>query len=278
MAKTRSRSGSRPWSLLKRMSKKFFGLIIVVLAMLGAVFFFKSGGVGANALWQLTGGGKLLAPLVGISALVDSVNPCAFSILLLTIAFLFSLGKTRGGILMIGGFYIAGIFAAYMGIGLGILQALHFFNTPHFMGKVGSILLIGFGLINIINDIFPSFPIKLKIPDAAHSSMARLMEKASLPTAFLLGALVGLCEFPCTGGPYLLVLGLLHDNATRLTGFGYLIVYNLIFVLPLGVILALASEKSLLAKVDAWKKDESKNMRLWGGIAAVALGAVMFFF
>jgi cytochrome c-type biogenesis protein len=260
------------------MSKKFLGLIALALLILATVFFFRSGGAGSAALWQITRGGTWLPPLVGISALVDSVNPCAFSILLLTIAFLVSLGKTRSKILTIGGFYIAGIFLAYIGIGLGILSALHIFNTPHFMAKVGASLLILFGAINVINDIFPAFPIKLKIPNAAHGAMARLMERASLPTAFLLGALVGLCEFPCTGGPYLLVLGLLHDQATRTTGFGYLVIYNLIFILPLVVILALASDKGLLAKVEAWKKDENHNMRLWGGIAAIALGVLMFFF
>jgi cytochrome c biogenesis protein CcdA len=260
------------------MSRKFFVHLGIVAILLGAVAFFKFGSVGSAAIWSLTRGGTWLPPLVGISALVDSVNPCAFSILLLTIAFLFSLGKSRKGILAIGGFYILGIFVAYVGIGLGILQALHFFNTPHFMGKVGALLLIGFGFVNIVNDVFPSFPLKLKIPDAAHASMARLMEKASLPTAFLLGALVGLCEFPCTGGPYLLVLGLLHDQATRFTGLGYLVVYNLIFILPLAVILMLASDHSLLAKVEAWKKSENKNMRLWGGIAAVALGVLILMF
>lgn len=259
------------------MSRKFFIWLLFAVVILTAVFFFRAGGAGKDVIWQWSRNGTYLPPLVGISALVDSVNPCAFSILLLTIAFLFSLGKSRSGIITIGAFYITGIYVAYMGIGLGILQALHFFNTPHFMGKVGAILLIGFGAINIINDIFPAFPIKLKIPNAAHGAMARLMEKASLPTAFLLGTLVGLCEFPCTGGPYLLVLGLLHDQATWLTGLGYLLVYNIIFVLPLIVILALASDHGLLAKVEAWKKDENKNMRLWGGIAAVALGVLMFF-
>lgn len=260
------------------MSRKFFAWLALAVVIGATVIFFGAGGAGKSVMWQWSHNGTYLPPLVFISALVDSVNPCAFSILLLTIAFLFSLGKNRAGILLIGGFYIAGIYAAYMGIGLGILQALHFFNTPHFMGKVGSILLVGFGLINIINDIWPAFPIKLKIPDAAHGAMARLMEKSSLPTAFLLGALVGLCEFPCTGGPYLLVLGLLHDQATRLTGLGYLLAYNIIFVLPLVVILALASDRGLLAKVEAWKKDENKNMRLWGGIAAVLLGVIIFFF
>ena len=259
------------------MSKKFAILIALAVLLFGSVIFFKGGNVGTATLWSISGEGKFLLPLVGVAALIDSVNPCAFSILLLTIAFLFSIGKARSGILKIGGIYILGIFAVYILIGLGIFQVLHIFNTPHFMAKVGASLLIVLGGINLINEFFPAFPIKLKIPERAHHKMAELMEKASLPTAFLLGALVGLCEFPCTGGPYLMVLGLLHDQGTYLAGVGYLFLYNLIFILPLVIILLIASDSALVEKIKAWKNTETKNMRLWGGIAMVLLGALIFF-
>lgn len=251
----------------------FFGAAILLVV---GLFRFTEAGTGI--LWSISNGGKWLLPLVGISALIDSINPCAFSILLLTIAFLFSIGKIRGKILKIGGMYILGIFLAYILIGLGIFQALHIFNTPHFMAKIGASLLIVLGAINLINEFFPAFPIKLQIPHAAHHKMAELMEKASLPTAFLLGGLVGLCEFPCTGGPYLMVLGLLHDQATYLPGLGYLILYNLIFILPLVVILFLSSDKALVEKVQAWQRQERKLMKIGGGIAMVALGILIFFF
>ena len=196
------------------MNKKFAVLIFISVFIFGVVVFFKFSASGAEVLWNLSNGGKWLLPLLVAASLIDSINPCAFSILILTIAFLFSIGKLRSGILQIGGSYIAGIFAVYMLIGLGILQTLHLFNTPHFMAKVGALFLLILGAINIINQLFPSFPIKLRIPESAHRKMAELMEKSSVPTAFLLGGLVGLCEFPCTGGPYLMVLGLLHDQAT----------------------------------------------------------------
>ncbi|MEK9194385.1 MAG: cytochrome c biogenesis protein CcdA [Patescibacteria group bacterium] len=259
------------------MNKRLIILIIIGLILLGSIIVFKSSGLGASLVWQISNGGKLLLPLVVISSLIDSINPCAFSILILTIAFLLSIGKLRSSVLKIGGVYIFGIFLVYVLIGLGILQTLHIFNTPHFMAKVGASLLILFGLINLINEFFPGFPIKLRIPHAAHRKMAELMEKGSLPTAFFLGVLVGLCEFPCTGGPYLMVLGLLHDTATYLKGFSYLILYNLIFVLPLVVILLIASDKKLLEKVEVWQKSERKLMRFGGGAAMVLLGLLIFF-
>jgi len=156
------------------------------------------------------------------------------------------------------------------------LQALHIFNTPHFMAKVGAALLIAWGIMELIGELYPAFPIKLRIPDAAHSKMAELMEKGSIPTAFFLGGLVGLCEFPCTGGPYLMILGLLHDKGTYVNGLGYLFLYNLIFILPLVIILFIASHETLVAKVRAWQKSERKLMRYGGGIAMIILGGLMF--
>ena len=259
------------------MIKKLIILIsIAVVVILAAVYF--SSLKSADILWQLSDGGKLLLPLVIAAALVDSINPCAFSILLLTIAFLFSLGQIRSSILKIGGFYIAGLFLIYILIGLGILQTLHIFNTPHFMAKIGASLLILLGGINLINEFFPAFPIKLRIPASAHQKMAELVEKGSAPTAFVLGGLVGLCEFPCTGWPYLMVLGLLHDQATYMKGLGYLIFYNLIFVLPLVIILFIAGDKRMLAKVQSWQQKEKGMMRLWSGAIMIVLGLIIFLF
>lgn len=243
---------------------------------MGAVMLLRFGNLGASLVGNLSSQGNWLLPVVGVAALIDSVNPCAFGILVLTIAFLFSIGKGRAGIMKIGATYIAGLFTVYVLIGLGILQALYFFNTPHFMAKVGAVILIALGVVNLINEYYPAFPLKFRIPRFIHGKVAELVNRASLPTAFLLGALVGLFEFPCTGGPYLMVLGLLHDQGTYLTGIGYLLLYNLIFVLPLVVILLIASDKTLAQKVEKWKKSETGNMKFLGGIAMIILGLIIF--
>lgn len=258
------------------MPKKLLSIITAGLLLFGAFAFFRFTDFGAGVLWSVSDAGKLLLPLVAVAALIDSINPCAFSVLLLTLAFLVSMGKLHSHIVQIGGAYILGIFFAYLLIGLGILHALHLFNTPHFMGRVGAILLIALGVVNVINEFFPAFPVKLKIPSAAHHTMANLMGKASIPTAFVLGGLVGLCEFPCTGGPYLMVLGLLHDQATYLAGVGYLIFYNAIFVLPLVLVLLFASDTTLLDRVKSLHNTNRRAMRFGGGIATIALGVIIF--
>ncbi len=251
-------------------------LVSAAVLLLAAVLFFRFSPSATGLLWQASNGGTWLLPLLVVASLLDSINPCAFSILVLTIAFLFSLGRLKENVLRIGLTYILGIFVVYILIGLGILSALHIFNTPHFMARLGAVLLVALGLINLINHFFPAFPIKLRIPQAAHAKIADFMHRASIPAAFLLGALVGLCEFPCTGGPYLMVLGLLHDQTTYLSGFGYLLLYNLIFVLPLVVILFLTGNEMTLKKVDAWRKKESGRMHLWSGLLMVLLGLAIF--
>src|SRR3989344_939649 len=228
-------------------------------------------------LWSISEEGVWLLPLVGFSALLDSVHPCSFSILLITIAFLFGMQMTRKKILQIGGTYIAGIFFAYLLIGLGILKVLHLFNTPHFMGKLGATILIIFGVINIINEFFPRFPIKLKIPTVSHTAMARMMERASFPAAFGLGLLVGICQFPRMGGPYLMVIGLLRDQVTYTAGFWYLVLYNAILIIPLVIVLWFSADKVVVDKLQEWKRNHLSRVRLIAGIAMIVLGALILF-
>jgi cytochrome c-type biogenesis protein len=259
------------------MTRKLTILITIGVLLTALVLVMRDANIGTQALWDMSRHGSWLLPLVGVAALLDSINPCAFSVLLLTIAFLLSIGKLRSSVLTIGGSYIFGIFFVYLLIGFGLLQTMHLFDTPHFMAKVGAALLIVLGLINIANEFVPAFPVKLAIPHAAHHKMAVLMQRASIPTALVLGGLVGLCEFPCTGGPYLLVLGLLHDQVTYYTGASYLVLYNLIFVAPLVLILLIASDRAVLGKVQEWQQNRKKSMRWGGGAAMIALGVAIFF-
>jgi cytochrome c biogenesis protein CcdA len=75
-----------------------------------------------------------------------------------------------------------------------------------------------------------------------------------------------------------MVLGLLHDQTTYYTGVGYLLLYNVIFVLPLVLILLVASDSSVLGKVQQWQLKNRRAMRLGGGGAMVALGMLIFAF
>jgi cytochrome c-type biogenesis protein len=251
------------------MSKKI-AIYVFGIAILAVLFYF------GRQVWLNTGGALFLPLAVFAAALADSINPCAISVLLITIAFLFSLGRDRKAILRFGGVYIAGIFITYILIGLGIINILQFFGAPHFMTRLGAVVIILWGVLSILDDLIPNFPIKLKIPQFAHRRIALLMEKGSLVASFAVGVLVGLTEFPCTGGPYLFILGLLHDQTEFATGFAYLIFYNIIFVLPLVIILVMGSDRELLEKVKTWKGQNGKVFSLVASTAMILLGLVVF--
>src|SRR3989344_3752692 len=165
------------------MKKLIITISVVLLAIIGVVIL-KNSSATSEIIWNLSREGTWLLPLLLVSAVLDSVHPCSFSILLITIAFLFGIQLSRRKILELVGTYIAGIFTAYFLIGLGILKVLHLFNTPHFMGKLGATLLIIFGVLNLLNRFFPTFPIKLKMPAIAKGPMAKLMDRASFPAVF----------------------------------------------------------------------------------------------
>jgi cytochrome c-type biogenesis protein len=219
---------------------------------------------------------NFLPILIIAAAFIDSINPCAFSVLFITLAFLFSLGHSRSQIIKTGLVYVGGIFLTYILIGTGILKVLTIFNIPNSMAKLGAIVIIVFGIIGLINEFFPKFPIKLKMPDASHNKVGQLIAKATVPAAFILGLLVGMFEFPCTGGPYLLVLGLLHDEASYMKGFWYLVLYNLIFVLPLLIAIFITTDKPILEKLDKLRRLETKKSRMWVAVIVIALGLLVF--
>jgi cytochrome c biogenesis protein CcdA len=257
--------------------KKVIIIIGIALAAIAGIVLLKNSPATSSIIWSLSNQGTWLLPLVLISSLMDSVHPCSFSILLITIAFLFGIQVSRAKILQLGGTYVLGIFTAYFLIGLGMLKVLHLFDTPHFMGKLGATVLILFGVLNLINRFFPQFPIKLKIPQVAHGAMSKLMDKASFPAVFALGLLVGICQFPCMGGPYLMVIGLLHDQVTYTKGFSYLLLYNLILIIPLVVVLFIAAQKALVEKVQIWKRDNMNGLRFWAGIIMILVGFLVLF-
>jgi cytochrome c-type biogenesis protein len=216
-----------------------------------------------------------LLPAVIVTGLLDSVNPCAFAVILLLIAFLFTLRQSRQRVLQLGGVYIAMIFLVYFAIGLGLLSAVRLSSDPHFVARAGSWLLIALGVLNLIEYVWPNFPIKLHMPEAAHHKTNELLKKASLPATVGMGILVGLCTFPCSGGIYVSIITLLNAKTTLAWGVGYLALYNALFVLPLILILAAAGNRQTAKVWATWERQHALRIRLWYGLMMVALGAVM---
>jgi len=96
----------------------------------------------------------------------------------------------------------------------------------------------------------------------------------SLAVAGLLGILVVFVELPCTGAPYLAVLGLLSQGDYS-SGIPLLLLYNLIFILPLFVIVGLTYFGKTSKTMEKWRKENRGLMRLGIGIFLLALGGYM---
>lgn len=219
-----------------------------------------------------------LFPLVIATGLLDSVNPCAFAVILLLIAFLFTLRQSRSKILKLGLVYILMIFLVYFAIGLGILRAVKFSDDPHLVARAGSWILVGLGAINLLEYFFPKFPIKLHMPAFAAQRSTEMIKRATFPATVVAGFLVGLCTFPCSGGIYVSVITLLNQRTTLSWGLAYLFLYNLMFVLPLFIILIAVGNRKAAKAWARWERTHALRIRLWYGLMMVGLGALMLAF
>jgi len=224
--------------------------------------------------------GKALSPvslvsLVLATGLIDGINPCAFGVLLFFIAFLFAIKSTRAHMLKIGLAYISMIFLAYFLIGIGLMQAFASVGFPHLISKMGAVLVLIVGIFSIKDYFFPG-GFSLKMPSFSEDLLKKWVYKATLSAALVLGFLVGLCTFPCSGGIYVAILSLLTAQTTYLEGLFYLVLYNIMFVLPLIIVLFLASNKKTLSKMESWEKTNKAKMKLVTGIIMLVLGIILW--
>lgn len=221
---------------------------------------------------------RSLLPAVIISGFLDGLNPCAFAILLFLIAFIFMLKKSRLSVWKYSLVYIAAIYLTYFLIGLGLWKAVLITGVPHLMAKVGSVLVIILGGVNILNYFFPKMPISLRITMPGRQKILELMHKGTLPATLVLGILVGLCTFPCSGGIYVAIVTLLAVKTTATLGLAYLLIYNLMFILPLIIILALAGNRVAVEKLTNLEEKNEPRMRLIYGIVMVAIGILILLY
>jgi cytochrome c biogenesis protein CcdA len=95
--------------------------------------------------------------------------------------------------------------------------------------------------------------------------------------AFGLGLFVTLFLLPCTIGPYVILGGML-STFDYLKASPYLLVYNLIFVLPMIAIsfLVFFGTKKI-EDISDWKDKNVRKLHLVSGILISLLGIVMIF-
>ena len=206
------------------------------------------------------------------TALIDSINPCAIGVLILLISIMVVF-KTKRELLYYGLIYIFFVFLTYLLAGLGILYFLS--SIPLYLSEyisiiVGALIVIA-GLIEIKDFFWYGQGISLTIPPEKAKQIHEMTKKITLPAMVFLGAFVAGVELPCTGGPYLAILVFLSQNF-NFTAFLWLIIYNIIFVMPLVVILLMIYFGYKIQHIKRWKQNNRQYMRLATGIILVLLG------
>jgi cytochrome c biogenesis protein CcdA len=74
------------------------------------------------------------------------------------------------------------------------------------------------------------------------------------------------------------VIGLLVAKTTYWTGVNYLLLYNLMFVMPLIIILILTSNPYTLVKFGEWQQKNKRTERLIMGLVMMLIGAIILIF
>jgi len=213
-------------------------------------------------------------PLVITCALIDSVNPCAFAVLVFLLLSIITL-ESRRRVLAVGFAYIAAVFIFYLLSGIGLFSFAQQFGVSQILFRAAALLAIVLGLVNVIDVIRKNEGFILAIPASKKEVIERYIRDASLPGAFILGILVGIFELPCTGGIYLAILCMMSKTLTFNEGLPYLLLYNFIFVLPLIAILLVVAFGLAPETVNSWRVENRRILRLGIGLAMIAIGMVM---
>ena len=222
--------------------------------------------------------GRISLPLVLITGLIDGINPCAFAVLIFLISYLLGISNDKKLMLKAGLAYIGSIYISYFLIGIGILSIIQlpFISSTFYL--IAGIVALTAGAINVKEFFNYGKGITLSIPKRAKGIISKWGKKANVLGAIILGFLVSLFEFPCTGSVYIVILALLSKQATQLIAINYLLIYNLMFVLPLLIILFGILFGFKLERVRAWKDKRKNYMKLATGVLLLILGGYMIYY
>jgi len=210
---------------------------------------------------------KGIRPLVIMGAgLLDGINPCAFTVIVFFVSYLALQGYRKRELVVIGLSFLSAVFLTYISIGLGVFNALYRFKMFWLFAKtfniIVGILSISLGCLALYD--FLKFRktsdtkgLMLQLPKALKSRIhsvigwhyrkpkERLSNNVALfrliISALITGFLVSLLEAVCTGQLYLPTIAfVLKTTPLKLQAFSYLIIYNIMFIVPLLLIFVMA--------------------------------------
>jgi glutaredoxin len=198
---------------------------------------------------------KSLGILTIVSAgLIDGLNPCAFATMIFFISYLTFVGRKKSEIFWVGLGFSGAIFATYLLIGFGILSFIQYFSFMPLLSKI--VYFITFAIVFVLGSYslfdyvqlkrgHPS-GMKLQLPDFLKKRIHRVIREQNrtrhhLFAAIAAGFVISLLEFTCTGQVYLpTILFVTHIPSLRTSAISYVILYNVMFIIPLLIIFGTA--------------------------------------
>ncbi len=216
----------------------------------------------------------LSLPLVIFAAIVDSANPCGLSVLVFLLIPMAVAGSRRR-ILLVGGAYITAMFLFHLFVGIGLFSVFSLSGFSRAFSLIGGAVALLLGLITIADVLRNKETFILSIPESQKGRIGNYIRIASLPAAFVLGLLAGILGFTCTGGIYISILGLMGREMTVMSGLPWLLLYNLVYVLPLILVTLLVAYGISPERADHMRAEYKRTLRMVIGLILVGLGAAI---
>lgn len=211
------------------------------------------------------------------AALSDSINPCAFAVMLLLLTTILSRYKDRRKTLLAGWLFALAVFISYLAMGLGIFSALASSSNTFVLKLVVGILGVLVWLANLKDFFRYGKGFIMEVPMSWRPKLQDIIHKVSSPIwAFFVWLVVSVFLLPCSSWPYFTILWFLSSQSKELHSrwFLYLVVYNFIFVLPMLIIAMLVGfGRASVDKIAKIKHQNTKLIHLIVWILMLGLGA-----
>ncbi|OGS25398.1 MAG: hypothetical protein A2297_03235 [Elusimicrobia bacterium RIFOXYB2_FULL_48_7] len=226
------------------------------------------------------------------AGLLDGVNPCAFSTVIMLVLYLTFTGYKKAEVLKAGLAFAAGVFIAYLLIGLGLLEFARQAKAVPGLSRAINLLFAAIAIVFGFLSLYDYFKIRqgklkeisLQLPDKIKNKIKTLIWKKSggsrhLATSFSIGFFIGILEFPCTGQVYFpIVLAIRELPNLRLHAIAYLVYYNLMFILPLLAVFALVYLGTTSEKLVKFLEQRSGTVKLLTSALFFALAGILAYF
>jgi hypothetical protein len=223
-----------------------------------------------------------LPALTLILAGLDAFNPCAFFVLLFLLSMM-AHQKSRARMLAIGGVFVLVSGLMYFAFMTAWLNVFQLFGHLAWVTLAAGLLAVFVGLVNVKDFFLFEKGLTLSIPESKKPDIFRraraILNAENLPA--MLGATLFLAiaanfyELLCTAGfPMVYTRLLTLADLPVAARYGYLAAYNLIYVVPLALIVVVFARTLGARKLT---EREGRLLKLMSGLMMLGLGALLLF-